>query len=264
MPYIMAEGAGGPPQPGFFGGWLGRSHDPMFVLKDPNAADFGMPELSLPGRRRTRAAATREEGSKPRSAARLQGGGDRRLGDLDQFQAKAFELLTSSATQSAFRIDREDPDTRDRYGRNIYGQSVLARPAAVEAGTRDGHASPGPPTPTRPGTPTATTSASSRTRSCRSSTPRLSSLLDDLAARGMLDRTLVVVMGEFGRRPRSTPAAGRDHWNFGYSLLLAGGGIKAGHVHGASDKIGGRPHSDPVTPAEIVATIYSVSASPTT
>ena len=63
-------------------------------------------------------------------------------------------------------------------------------------------------------------------------------------------------MGEFGRSPKVNAAAGRDHWNFGYSLLLAGGGIKAGHVHGASDKIGARPQSDPVTPAEIVATIY--------
>ena len=72
----------------------------------------------------------------------------------------------------------------------------------------------------------------------------------------MLERTLVVVMGEFGRSPKVNAAAGRDHWNFGYSLFMAGGGIKAGHVHGASDKIGARPHSDPVTPAEIIATIY--------
>lgn len=72
----------------------------------------------------------------------------------------------------------------------------------------------------------------------------------------MLARTLVVVMGEFGRSPRINAAAGRDHWNFGYSLFLAGGGIRAGHVHRASDKIGGRPQTDPVVPAEIVATIY--------
>src|SRR5262249_4833244 len=84
----------------------------------------------------------------------------------------------------------------------------------------------------------------------------LSSLLDDLTARGMLGRTLVVAMGEFGRSPRVNAAAGRDHWNFGYSLWLAGGGIKPGHVHGASDRIGARPASDPVHPAEIIATIY--------
>jgi uncharacterized protein (DUF1501 family) len=72
----------------------------------------------------------------------------------------------------------------------------------------------------------------------------------------MLDRTLVVVMGEFGRSPKVNSAGGRDHWNHGYSLMLAGGGIKAGYIHGASDKIGARPSLDPVTPAEIISTIY--------
>jgi uncharacterized protein (DUF1501 family) len=72
----------------------------------------------------------------------------------------------------------------------------------------------------------------------------------------MLSRTLVVVMGEFGRSPRVNGGAGRDHWNFCYSLMLAGGGIKGGYVHGASDKIGGRPSNCPVTPADIIATIY--------
>jgi uncharacterized protein (DUF1501 family) len=77
-----------------------------------------------------------------------------------------------------------------------------------------------------------------------------------LSARGMLERTVVAVMGEFGRTPKINPAAGRDHWNFCYSLLLAGGGIKPGYVHGASDKIGGQPSLNPVTPADVIATIY--------
>jgi uncharacterized protein (DUF1501 family) len=72
----------------------------------------------------------------------------------------------------------------------------------------------------------------------------------------MLERTLVVVMGEFGRSPKVNAAAGRDHWNHCYSLMLIGGGVKAGYVHGSSDKIGGRPNSSPVIPAEIIATIY--------
>src|SRR5262249_47270561 len=84
----------------------------------------------------------------------------------------------------------------------------------------------------------------------------VSSLLSDLAARGMLERTLVVVMGEFGRSPRINAAAGRDHWNFCYSLLLAGGGIRGGVVHGASDRIGAFPSNNPVTPADVNATIY--------
>jgi uncharacterized protein (DUF1501 family) len=80
----------------------------------------------------------------------------------------------------------------------------------------------------------------------------------------MLDRTLVVVMGEFGRTPKINAGAGRDHWNFCYSLLLAGGGMKPGFVHGSSDKIGARPASNPVLPAEIIATIYHCLGIPNT
>jgi uncharacterized protein (DUF1501 family) len=85
-----------------------------------------------------------------------------------------------------------------------------------------------------------------------------------LSARGMLSRTLVVVMGEFGRTPKVNANAGRDHWNYCYGLMMAGGGIKGGHVFGASDKIGARPSSNPVTPADIVATIYHCLGIPKT
>jgi uncharacterized protein (DUF1501 family) len=84
----------------------------------------------------------------------------------------------------------------------------------------------------------------------------VSSLLDDLSVRGILQRTLVVVMGEFGRSPKVNPGAGRDHWNFCYGLMMAGGGVKGGHVFGASDRIGSRPSSNPVVPADVVSTIY--------
>lgn len=255
MPYIVAEGKGGPPQPGFFGGWLGRSHDPLFVLKDPNADDFAMPELSLPrgvgpGRLQARHRLETEVGGIPAGMTH-----DRRLGDLDRFQSRAFDLLTSPASQNAFRIDREDPRTRDRYGRNIYGQSVLLARRLIEAGTRVVNIAWAPDA-----NATWDTHGNNFATLKNTLLPQLdaalSSLLDDLNARGMLERTLVVAMGEFGRSPKVNAAAGRDHWNFGYSLFLAGGGIKAGHVHGASDKIGARPQNDPVTPAEIVATIY--------
>ncbi len=255
MPYITAEGAGGPPQPGFFGGWLGRSYDPLFVLKDPNAADFEMPELAPPpgvglGRLRER----RE------LVPHLDGLSDvversSRLRDLDRFQTRAFDLLTSPASRDAFRIDREDPRTRDRYGRNIYGQSVLLARRLIEAGVRVASISWAPDA-----NATWDTHGQNFVKLKDTLLPQLdaavSSLLDDLRGRGLLERTLVVVMGEFGRSPKVNAAAGRDHWNFGYSLFLAGGGIRPGHVHGASDKIGGRPQSDPVTPAEIIATIY--------
>ena len=255
MPYITAEGAGGPPQGGFFGGWLGRSHDPLFILKDPNAADFGMPELSPPQDVDAARLRLRHElaGRLGRSPAGLEQ--DLRLRDLDRFQARAFELLNSSAVRDAIRIDREDPRTRDRFGRNIYGQSVLLSRRLIEAGVRVASVTWAPDA-----NATWDTHGNNFATLKNVLLPQLdaavSSLLDDLAARGMLERTLVVVMGEFGRSPKINAAAGRDHWNFGYSLFLAGGGIKAGHVHGASDKIGAHPQSDPVTPAEIVATIY--------
>ena len=125
MPYITAEGAGGPPQGGFFGGWLGRSHDPLFILKDPNAADFGMPELSHPAGVDATRLHARQELARGLAVTQARLAQDQRLRDLDRFQARAFDLLNSSSVRDAIRIDREDPRTRDRFGRNIYGQSVL-------------------------------------------------------------------------------------------------------------------------------------------
>jgi hypothetical protein len=252
LPYITKEGAGGPPQPGFFGGWLGRNHDPLFVLRDPNQPDFGMPELGLGadmdaqrlGRRRNLSAALAP-------TART-----RQLQDLDAFQARALDLLTSAATQRAIQIDREPSAVRDQYGRNIYGQSVLLARRLIEAGTRVASISWAPDA-----NATWDTHGGNFNKLKNELLPQLdralSSLLGDLASRGMLERTLVVVMGEFGRTPKiNANQGGRDHWNFCYSLLLAGGGVKGGHVFGASDRIGGRPSANPVVPADIVATIY--------
>jgi hypothetical protein len=252
MPYITAEGRGGPPQPGFFGGWLGRTYDPLFVLRDPNAADFGMPELTLTaGVDAARLQSRRALSTQAEPRARL----DRALQDLNGFQGKAFDLLTSPATQRAFQLEREPPPVRDRYGRNIYGQSVLLARRLIEAGSRVACISWAPDA-----NATWDTHGNNFGKLKGELLPQLdaavSSLLDDLADRGLLRRTLVAVMGEFGRTPKVNAAGGRDHWNFCYSLLLAGGGIKGGIVHGASDKIGSHPSLNPVTPADIIATIY--------
>lgn len=255
LPYITAEGAGGPPQPGFYGGWMGRSHDPFFVLKDPSAADFGMPELTLPSDIHFERFTDRRKLIGSLGATPSDLGSNRKMRDLDTFQGQASDLLTSPSMRKAFRIDQEDPKTRDRYGRNIYGQSVLLSRRLIEAGTRVSCISWAPDA-----NATWDTHGNNFKSLKNTLLPQLdmavSSLLDDLALRGMLERTLVVVMGEFGRSPKINAGAGRDHWNFGYSLMLAGGGIKGGYVHGSSDKIGARPNTDPVTPAEIIATIY--------
>jgi uncharacterized protein (DUF1501 family) len=175
--------------------------------------------------------------------------------DMTGFQAKAFDLLTSSATQQAFRIDREPARVRESYGRNIYGQSVLLARRLIEAGTRVACISWAPDA-----NATWDTHGQNFAKLKNELLPQLDravgSLLQDLHDRSLLGRTVVAVMGEFGRTPKVNPGAGRDHWNFCYTLMLAGGGIKPGYVHGASDKIGGRPSSQPVTPADVIATIY--------
>jgi hypothetical protein len=252
MPFVTKEGAGGPPQPGFFGGWLGRACDPLWVLRDPNAPDFGLPELSPgPDVGPERMAARRHLASHLGGLRQI----DRAPQEMDAFRAKAFDLLSSPATRDAFRIDREPAKVRDAYGRNIYGQSVLLARRLIEAGTRVACISWAPDA-----NATWDTHGQNFTKLKNELLPQLDAalpaLLNDLEARGMLERTLVAVMGDFGRSPKVNGNAGRDHWNFCYSLLLAGGGIRQGFVHGASDRIGGRPSRNPVGPADVIATIY--------
>jgi hypothetical protein len=252
MPYVTQEGAGGPPQPGFFGGLLGRTRDPLFVLRNPDAADFAMPELGLG----TDVSAERLAGRR-HLLERLRGGaGDGPAQEMSGFQGKAFDLLVSAATQQAFRLDREPLAVRDRYGRNVYGQSVLLARRLIEAGTRVACISWAPDANATWDTH-GNNFGNLKTRLLPQFDAAASSLLTDLAERGLLERTIVAMMGEFGRSPKINGNAGRDHWNFCYSLLLAGGGFKGGFVYGASDKIGARPGRNPVTPGDIIATIYT-------
>jgi Protein of unknown function (DUF1501) len=260
LPFITKEGAGGPPQPGFFGGWLGKPRDPLIILRDPNAADFALPELTLgpdidPTRFDLRKQLAGQLGS---GTGRGTGKGteDRTLADMDGIRAKAYDLLTSPALRDAVRIDREPAKVRDAYGRNIYGQSVLLSRRLIEAGTRVACVSWAPDA-----NATWDTHGNNFTKLKNELLPQLdaafSTLLDDLSDRGMLERTLVVVVGDFGRTPKvNGSGGGRDHWNFCYSLVLAGGGVKGGYVHGSSDKIGAKPSRNPVTPADVIATVY--------
>jgi hypothetical protein len=247
MPYVTQEGRGGPPQPGFFGGLLGRTRDPLFVLRDPNAPNFGMPELTLTGD----LTPERLDARKRLMDRLVSASAD----EMSGFRARAFDLLTSPAAQTAFQLDREPLAVREAYGRNVYGQSVLLARRLIEAGTRVACISWAPDA-----NATWDTHGNNFVNLKTTLLPQLdaavASLLSDLAERGLLERTIVAVMGEFGRTPKINKAAGRDHWNFCYGLLLAGGGIQGGVVHGASDRIGDRPSRNPVTPADVVATIY--------
>jgi hypothetical protein len=256
LPFITKEGAGGPPQPGFFGGWLGKPRDPLIILRDPNAADFALPELTLgPDIDPARFDARRH------LADSLTRGGSR-ADDIDGIRARAYDLLTAPAMREAVRIDKESAKLRDAYGRNIYGQSVLLSRRMIEAGTRVACVSWAPDA-----NATWDTHGNNFTKLKGELLPQLdaafSTLLDDLATRGMLERTLVAVLGDFGRTPKiNGQGAGRDHWNFCYSLVLAGGGVRGGYVHGASDKIGAKPSRNPVTPADVIATVYELLGVP--
>src|SRR6185503_3194047 len=184
LPYITKEGAGGPPQPGFFGGWLGKPRDPLIILRDPNAPDFALPELTLgPDVDPTRFDARKHLADGFASSRR-----ETPTDDIDGIRAKAYDLLTSRAMREAVRIDREPAKLRDAYGRNIYGQSVLLSRRLIEAGTRVACVSWAPDA-----NATWDTHGGNFAKLKKELLPQLdaavSALLDDLLVRGMLDRT---------------------------------------------------------------------------
>ncbi len=254
LPYKTKEGAGGPLQPGFLAGFMGPTFDPFWVLNNPDAADFHVDNLALPApvtaaRMSDRSRLLTELGSG------LKIRNEPSLSAIDDFQTRAFELLTSNAAQQAFDLNREPPEMRARYGRNIYGQSTLLARRLVEAGTRFVTLSWAPDA-----NATWDTHGDNFNKLKKILLPEFdaacSSLLQDLDDRGMLERTLVCVLGDFGRTPKINAGAGRDHWNSCYTIMLAGAGIRQGFVYGASDKTGSVPAESPVSPGDVMATIY--------
>ena len=254
LPYKTKEGAGGPLQPGFLGGFMGPTFDPFWVLNNPDAADFHVDNLALP------APVTQERmNDRSRLLSDLGRGlkihNEPSLTAIDDFQSRAFELLTSDAAQQAFDLNRETPEMRARYGRNIYGQSTLLARRLVEAGTRFVTLSWAPDA-----NATWDTHGDNFNKLKKILLPEFdaacSSLLQDLDDRGLLERTLVCVLGDFGRSPRINAGAGRDHWNSCYTIMLAGAGIRQGFVYGASDRTGSVPAESPVSPGDVMATVY--------
>jgi hypothetical protein len=258
LPYKTKEGAGGPPQPGFYGGLLGRNFDPLWVLKDPNAADFSVPEFSLESDVSIERLAKRGE-LLSQFNADLRNSPSRAAFDaMDKMQHRALDVLTSEKVRSAFRLDQEPAVMREAYGRNIYGQSTLLARRLIEAGTRVVTISWAPDA-----NATWDTHGGNFKKLKGTLLPQFDSacgtLLSDLAQRNMLERTLVVVTGDFGRTPKvNGNDGGRDHWNYCYTIMLAGGGTKAGYVYGASDRTGAFPADRPTTPGDILATIYQL------
>lgn len=242
--------------PGQTAGFLGPAYEPLQVTKDPNRPDFRVNEIALPAgttlaelehRETLLAQVNRQMAAEP--GAKGQGG-------ISAFYQRAFDLLRSDAVRKAFDISSEDQRTRERYGRNIHGQSALLARRLVESGVRFVSVYD----KVHNGLDNWDTHVNNFGRLKDQLLPpcdmAFSALVEDLEARGLLDTTLVVMLGEFGRTPRINAQGGRDHWPDCYSVVLAGGGVKGGFIYGSSDKLGAHPHSDPVTPGDLAATIF--------
>ncbi|MEX1228886.1 MAG: DUF1501 domain-containing protein [Planctomycetaceae bacterium] len=272
LPCYPGWGQEGYRRGGPYGGFLGSQYDPLFSLcnptfeREPKFQHYdpvmarGEPVLpgmdELPGMSIDRFTSRRsllehvDEHFSHTSQSKAQ---ER----LDKFQQRAFSMLTSSKTRDAFDLSHESDETRERYGRNLFGASMLIARRLVEAGVpfisvhqeifkHYGH---------------AYDMHSNNFNMLRNvNLPILDlvypAIVQDLENRGLLDTTLVIVMGEMGRSPRVNSSAGRDHWpQCGFSLLT-GGGIKPGMIYGATDKQAAYPTNHPVSPADFVATIY--------
>ena len=178
--------------------------------------------------------------------------------EFDLMHRRAFDLLHSDSSRAALDLARETDSMRDRYGRNQFGQSVLMARRLVEAGVRLVQVNWSRDDDESTGSPMWDTHQNNeknlRDRLCPRLDQAFDALLDELAESGLLDETLVVVMGEFGRTPKINKSGGRDHWGSVFSVALAGAGIE-GQVIGASDKIGAFPDERPVRPPDLAATI---------
>jgi len=260
MPRPIGNTGGNMPH-GQNAGFLGKSYDPFILNAEPHVADFKVPDMLPPDylaavrveRRRALRAIVDE------SIRELETNPDARL--LDENFQQAYTLMSSETAREAFNLSGEAEPLRQAYGYNKFGQSCLLARRLVERGVRfvtinmfetvfneitwDIHGS-------APFSPIE----------CYSDLVGpmldhgLGTLLEDLKQRGLLDTTMIVAMGEFGRTPKINPAGGRDHWPQVWSILMAGGGIQGGRVVGRTDDIGAFPVERPVTPAEVVATVY--------
>jgi hypothetical protein len=255
-------GDGPYPCPGQNGGFLGAAYAPFSVLGDPNDDDFAIPGLqdAADGQRLTdRQALLRAVDD---GLGRL--ADERQVEDLGRYRQQAFALLTSAATRRAFDIRAEPERVRDRYGRHKYGQSLLLARRLVEAGVRlvtvywGGRVN-------NP-VPHWDTHMNNNRRLREELLPPFdqcfSAFLEDLAQRGLLETTLVVCMGEFGRTPRfgqftgnGVDDTGRDHWSQCYSLVIAGGSQPGGRIIGRSDRFAAYPAADPITPPDLTASL---------
>ena len=242
-------------------GFLPEEYSPLRLECDPSAPDFEVPGLTP-----LRELPLSRLGRRNNLLARVNGPLDRAVSDAalsrqDTIFQQAFDLLTSADTRRAFDLGSETRAVRESYGSHKFGQSCLLARRLVEAGARLVTVNwPREPGDLSVGNPLWDTHSDNAGRLKNNLMPPMdravSALLDDLDARGLLDETLVVWMGEFGRTPKFNPGGGRDHWGQVFSMMLAGGGVRGGRVYGESDAQGAFPKSDAVTPEQVHATIH--------
>jgi hypothetical protein len=257
-PHVLRDGAISPGQHASF---LGKQCDPYFFQGDPNSSDFALPELQLPadidmdrlGRRRDLVKLIDEDRRLLETSAEAKG--------LDTLQEQALQILSSTGLRDALDLSREDSALRDAYGRTTYGQSCLLARKLVESGVRfvtvyfsqgiGGKGSEGWDTHQE-------NFKDLRERLLPMSDQTVPTLISDLESRGLLQDTLVLWMGEFGRGPQigDRDGKGRGHWPDCYTVMMAGGGVRGGKIFGQSDAKGAYPAADPVGPEDIAATLY--------
>ncbi len=261
-PHVISDGS---VTPGQHASFLGQTYDPFFIQQDPNSDDFRLPELSLPAGITAERLNNRREVMNliDRSTEMLEISA--RARGIDAHYQRALTMLTSRTFRRAFDLSSEPLPMRERYGRTTYGQGCLLARRLIEVGVKfvtvyfaqsiggQSKVSGGWDThgfnsvPMYPILNDYLLPITDWT---------LPTLIEDLHVRGLLDDTLVVWAGEFGRSPRINNIAGRDHWPQCYTVLMAGGGVKGGYVHGVSDRVGAYPARDPVRPEDLSATMY--------
>lgn len=261
-PHVIADGS---ITPGQHASFLGQTFDPFFIQQDPNADDFRLPELSLPAGMTPERLNNRREVMNliDRSTEMLEISA--RARGIDAHYNRALTMLTSPRFRRAFDLSSEPVAVRERYGRTTYGQGCLLARRLVEVGVKfvtvyfaasiggQSTVSGGWDThgfnnnPMYPVLDQYLLPITDQT---------LPTLIEDLHVRGLLNETLVVWAGEFGRTPRINNLAGRDHWPQCYTVLMAGGGVKGGHIHGVSDRVAAYPSRDPVRPEDLSATMF--------
>ena len=261
-PHVIADGSITPGQNASF---LGKVHDPLFIGQDPNSASFALPELSLPANLSYERVSQRRELQKFIDAQTRMIDYSAAAKGLDAYYERALAMLHSTKLRDAFNLSAEPEVVREAYGHTTYGQGCLLARRLVEAGTKfvtvyfsdsiGGQSTEAGGWDTHGFNNTRMYPIIEKYH-LPITEQTLPTLLNDLEQRGLLETTLVVWMGEFGRTPKINDNASRDHWPQCYTALLAGAGVKRGFVYGASDKNGAYPSENAVRPDDLAATIY--------